>query len=126
MNLLDTQIYSVIGDEGFARLVSAFYRRVATDEILLPMYPEDDLDGAEWRLREFLIQRFGGPTRYTDQRGHPRLRARHAPFAIDQRARDRWIALMDAALEETGLPIEVVGILQPFLRQTATFMINRE
>src|SRR5256885_6202417 len=100
-DLLDTRVYSIIGDEGFTRLIAAFYRRVATDDILRPLYPEPDLSAAEQRLREFLIQRFGGPMIYSQKRGHPRLRMRHAPFTIDQRGRDRWIELMEQALAET-------------------------
>src|SRR5215213_10846455 len=103
MDLLDTHVYSVIGEAGFTRLVAAFYRRVATDDILRPMYPEDDLPGAEVRLRHFLIQRFGGPMVYAEQRGHPKLRMRHAPFTIDLRGRDRWVELMEAAMAEAEL-----------------------
>jgi hemoglobin len=106
MDVLDTQIYSIIGEEGFTKLVAAFYRRVPTDEILSAMYPKHDLAGAEQRLRDFLIQRFGGPDTYSQTRGHPRLRMRHANFHIDQRARNRWIELMDAALEEVQLPMK--------------------
>ena len=125
MDLLDTHVYSVIGEAGFARLVAAFYRRVAADDILRPMYPESDLSSAEQRLRDFLIQRFGGPQNYSQQRGHPRLRMRHAPFSIDQRGRDRWVELMEAALEETRLPEQVVPPLRRFFHEAATFMINR-
>jgi hemoglobin len=125
MDLLDTQIHSIIGDDGFDRLVAAFYRRVATDDILRPMYPEDELLAAQHRLRDFLIQRFGGATTYSEQRGHPRLRMRHAPFTIDQKGRDRWIELMEAALAETKLPDEVVPSLRRFFHDSATFMINR-
>ena len=121
----DQDIYSIIGEEGFHRLVRAFYRQVPEDDILGPMYPEHDLDGAERRLREFLIFRFGGPQRYLEERGHPRLRMRHAPFPIDQAARDRWMKLMDAALAEAQLPAEVAETLRPFLDGVATFMINR-
>ena len=124
MDLLDTHVYPLIGEEGFTRLVAAFYRRVATDDILRPMYPQDDLAGAERRLRDFLIQRFGGPMQYSQQRGHPRLRMRHAPFVIDQRGRDRWIELMEAALTEVKLPAEVVPPLRRFFHEAATFMIN--
>ena len=126
MDLLDTRIYSLIGEEGFNNLVRAFYSRVRTDDILSPMYPPEDLDGAEHRLKEFLIQRFGGPTRYSDARGHPRLRMRHAPFAIDYRARNRWIELMEASLAEAKLPEEAIAPLRQFFHQTATFMINRD
>jgi len=125
MEVLDTHVYSLIGDDGFRRLVAAFYRRVATDDILRPMYPEDDLAGAEDRLRGFLIQRFGGPMTYSEQRGHPRLRMRHAPFHIDQRGRDRWVQLMEAALEEVQLPEQAVPPLRKFFHDAATFMINR-
>ena len=125
-DLLDTKVYSIIGDEGFTRLVAAFYRRVAGDDILRPLYPEEDLAAAEIRLREFLIQRFGGPMAYSEKRGHPRLRMRHAPFAIDQKGRDRWIQLMEAALAEANLPDEVVPPLRKFFHEAATFMINRQ
>src|SRR5216110_3035275 len=108
MDLLDTHIYSLIGEEGFTRLVGAFYKRIPTDEILGPMYRQQhDLSGAEKRLREFLIQRFGGPEHYSRARGHPRLRMRHVPFHVDQRARDRWIELMEQALAEMKFPAEV-------------------
>lgn len=126
MDLLDTKVYKLIGDEGFDRLVAAFYKRVATDDILRPMYPEEDLRAAQHRLRDFLIQRFGGPFKYSERRGHPRLRMRHAPFAITQRGRDRWVELMEAALAETNLPAEAVGPLRKFFHESATFMINRE
>src|SRR5688572_8569045 len=97
----DLSVYGQIGDEGFRRLVRAFYAQVPNDDLLGPMYPTDDLEGAEDRLLRFLIGRFGGPQRYIAERGHPRLRQRHAPFAIDQRARDRWVTLMTRALDET-------------------------
>jgi hemoglobin len=121
----DQEVYALIGEEGFARLVGAFYRRIPNDDILGPMYPAHDLRGAEERLRDFLIFRFGGPTRYLEQRGHPRLRMRHAPFAINQAARDRWMELMSAALDEAGLPVNVDALLREFLGSTASFMINR-
>jgi len=125
MQIGELQIYDAIGEDGFARLVRAFYAQVPTDDILGPMYPADDLPGAEERLRDFLIGRFGGPQRYIEQRGHPRLRMRHAPFAIDLHARDRWIALMDTALTEAEIPAPVAAILRPFFVQTADFMVNR-
>jgi len=118
-------LYSMIGEEGFARLVRAFYRQVPEDDILGRMYPGEDLQGAEERLRDFLIGRFGGPQRYIERRGHPRLRMRHAPFHIDQAARDRWMELMDKAFTEAALPAEAEGFLREFLSQTATFMINQ-
>ena len=121
----DTDIYAAIGEEGFERLVALFYRRVPTDEILGPMYPKDDLEAAEQRLRDFLVGRFGGPTRYIEQRGHPRLRMRHAPFPITRAARDRWIELMSAALDEARLPPDVAAFLRDFFDAVATMMMNR-
>jgi hemoglobin len=121
----DTQIYDAIGEAGFERLVALFYRQVPTDPILGPMYPKDDLAGAEQRLRDFLVGRFGGPPRYMEQRGHPRLRMRHAPFPIDSEARDRWMELMGHALDEARLPPDVTEYLREFLGQVATMMMNR-
>lgn len=122
----ERDIYSAVGEAGFHKLVAAFYRRVPGDDILGPMYAEDnDLAGAEQRLRDFLIFRFGGPPRYIQERGHPRLRMRHVRFAIDQAARDRWIQLMSAALAETGFSAEVEAGLRAFFDSTATFLINR-
>jgi hemoglobin len=120
----ESEIYPAIGEEGFARLVGAFYRQVPHDDILSAMYPPGDLAGAEQRLRDFLIYRFGGPQRYIEERGHPRLRQRHMPFRIDQAARDRWIQLMNNAFAEAALPPEVESFLRAFLDQTATFMMN--
>jgi hemoglobin len=126
VDLTEDQVYARIGEDGFARLVRAFYAQVPHDEILGPMYPPHDLEAAEARLRDFLVGRFGGPPRYIEQRGHPRLRMRHMPFAIDQRARDRWMQLMERAIEDSRLPSEVAGLLRDFLGQIATFMINRQ
>jgi hemoglobin len=121
----EQQVYGAIGHAGFDRLAGAFYRQVPTDEILGPMYPAQDLDAARQRLRDFLIFRFGGPQTYIEQRGHPRLRIRHAPFAIGQAARDRWLQLMTRALNEAALPEEPRGILQSFFEATTTFLMNR-
>jgi hemoglobin len=123
--LRDDEVYARIGEEGFARLVGAFYRQVPGDPVLGPMYPARDLAGAQARLRDFLVGRFGGPPRYVEQRGHPRLRMRHLPFAIDAEARNRWVALMDRALEEAELPGEVTRLLREFFGTTATFLRNR-
>ena len=90
------------GEDGFARLVRAFYAQVPADDVLGPMYPRDDLEGAEQRLRDFLVGRFGGPPRYIEQRGHPRLRMRHMPFTVDERARDRWVLLMEPGAGSGG------------------------
>ena len=118
-------IYETIGEDGIARITEAFYQQVPTDDVLAPMYPEDDLQGSEQRLRDFLVYRFGGPQRYIEARGHPRLRMRHAPFPIDQHARDRWISLMDNALQTAALPAHITAMLQEFFRHVATFLINR-
>lgn len=123
--MTEEQVYDTIGDEGFHRLVHAFYAQVPGDDVLGPMYPPHDLAGAEQRLRDFLIGRFGGPPRYIEQRGHPRLRMRHMPFAIDAAARDRWVMLMDRALDTARLPEEAAGLLRAFFHSTATFLRNR-
>jgi len=121
----ETEIFSIVGEEGFARLVRAFYRQVPQDAILGKMYPPHDLAAAEQRLRDFLIYRFGGPPRYIEERGHPRLRARHFPFRIDQAARNRWMQLMNNAFAEAALPAEVEQFLRAFFEQMSTFMINQ-
>jgi hemoglobin len=121
----ENEIYTAIGEEGFTRLAAAFYRQIAGDDILGPMYPAKDLAGAEARLRDFLMFRFGGSMRYVEQRGHPRLRMRHAPFPVDQQARDRWLVLMRNALKEADLPEEATKILDSFFDSTSTFLINR-
>ena len=121
----EAEICSIIGEEGFTRLVAAFYRQVPEDDILGRMYPAEDRKGAEQRLRDFLIYRFGGPQRYIEQRGHPRLRARHLPFRINQAARDRWMELMNKAFAEAALPVEVEQLLRAFFEQMSTFMINQ-
>ena len=119
------EVYAVIGDQGFERLVAAFYRQVPDDDLLGPMYPANDLEGAAQRLRDFLIYRFGGPPLYIEQRGHPRLRMRHAAFPIDGSVRDRWVRLMDHALDQALLPEEVQQLLRGFFASTATFLMNR-
>lgn len=121
----EQQIYAAIGEDGFARLIAAFYRQIPADPILGPMYPADDLVGAEKRLRDFLIFRFGGPQRYIEERGHPRLRMRHMPFPVTQAARDRWMEIMTQALAEAALPAEVDAVLREFFASTATFLKNR-
>ncbi len=123
--MTEGEMYLIMGEAGFATLVANFYRRVKADNLLGPLYPPADFEAAELRLREFLIQRFGGPERYSQQRGHPRLRMRHAPFPIDLAARNRWMELMTAAMEESKLPPEVATILGKYFGDTATFMINR-
>jgi hemoglobin len=106
--------------------VAAFYRRVVSDDILGPLYPSRDMAGAETRLREFLIMRFGGPDDYAQRRGHPRLRMRHARFPVTQAARDRWIELMDQALAEVQLPKPAEQMLRQFFADSGTFLINAQ
>jgi hemoglobin len=123
--IADDEVYSLVGEEGFQRLVAGFYRQIPNDHILGPMYPQKDMAGAEKRLRDFLIFRFGGPATYIEERGHPRLRMRHAPFPIGQQARDRWVQLMDRAMEEAELPAPAAQHLRQFFRDVATFLMNR-
>ena len=123
-SISEEEVYAAVGEDGFARLVRAFYAQVPADPILGAMYPAHDLAAAEARLRDFLIGRFGGPPRYIEQRGHPRLRMRHMPFVIDAAARDRWVALMNNALDEAALPEEVTTLLREFFAGTATFLRN--
>jgi hemoglobin len=120
----EDDIYLAIGEDGFDRLVSAFYRQVPADDILGPMYPADDLAGAAERLRDFLVGRFGGPPRYIERRGHPRLRMRHMPFAVGGAARDRWMRLMGRALDEAALPPAAVARLREFFEGVSTMLIN--
>ena len=123
--MTDRDVLEALGEDGFARLVRGFYSQVPEDPILGPMYPKEDFAGAEERLRDFLIGRFGGPQRYIEQRGHPRLRMRHMPFAIDAAARNQWVMLMDRALADAKLPEDVTSLLREFFHGVATFIINR-
>jgi hemoglobin len=126
MRALDDQdIYTLIGEDGFTRLIAAFYRQVPGDDILGPMYPPEDLAGAEQRLRDFLVGRFGGPQRYMEQRGHPRLRMRHMPFAVNAAARERWLQLMTNALDQARLPPEVDAFLREFFDGVSAMLVNR-
>ena len=113
-----------VGAEGLADMVAAFYRRVKTDDLLGPLYPEADFEGAEQRLREFLQFRFLGDQTYTENRGHPRLRMRHFPFVIGESQRDRWIQLMDAVMDEAGIAGQARAVISPFFAQVAEAMRN--
>lgn len=119
-------LYDVIGAQGIARLTASFYRQVPQNTVLAPLYPGDALAASEMRLRDFLIFRFGGPRRYIEQRGHPRLRMRHAPFPIDQTARNEWVTLMDRAIAEMAFAPRVAQVLESFFHEVATFLINRD
>ncbi|HEV7871280.1 MAG TPA: globin [Modestobacter sp.] len=118
--------YAEIGGEPtFRALVAHFYAGVREDPILRPMYPADDWDGAETRLRMFLEQYWGGPRTYSDNRGHPRLRMRHAPFAVDEKARDAWLSHMRAAVDSLELSAEQDATLWGYLEMAARSMQNR-
>jgi len=110
----------------FEALVAAFYAGVADDEVLRSLYPEADLAPAQRRLTLFLAQYWGGPRIYDAERGHPRLRMRHAPFAIDPVARDRWLVHMRAALAATAPPDDVAAELEAYLAMAAEAMRNRD
>ncbi len=116
---------AVGGEEAFDTLVSRFYAGVADDPVLRPLYPDEDLAEAEHRLRMFLVQYWGGPTTYGDTRGHPRLRMRHAPFAIGPAERDAWLRHMLAALDSLELPAERDAELRDYLVNAAFALTNR-
>jgi hemoglobin len=117
--------YEAIGGEPtFRKLVDGFYAGVASDELLRPMYPEDDLGPAADRLRLFLIQYWGGPNTYSAERGHPRLRMRHAPFHVGPRERDAWLTHMRAAVTALDLPDDQEATLWEYLERAAHFMVN--
>ncbi len=124
VNPPDSFYASVGGAETFRRLVEVFYAEVAQDEVLAPMYPEADLGPAADRLRLFLEQYWGGPTTYSDERGHPRLRMRHAPFHVNPDARDRWLAHMRTAVESLDLPPLQHATLWDYLERAAHAMVN--
>ena len=117
-------IFATLGEKGFEQLTKAFYRRVREDELICPMYPDKDWAGAEERLREFLLFRFGAVTKYLEKRGHPRLRARHMPFRIGIAERDRWVLLMGEATEEVVADAGVRDALMEFFAQVADFLRN--
>src|SRR3954447_20682340 len=110
----------------FERVVSHFYEAVATDPVLRPVYPDTDLSGAQRRLTLFLAQYWGGPRTYDDERGHPRLRMRHFPFAIGPGARDAWLGRMREAIAATGPPAPVAARLQAYFDLAAEAMRNRD
>lgn len=112
------------GSDAFERLVRAFYEGVKSDPVLFPMYPEDDLEGAIWRLSSFLQQYFGGPHSYSEQRGHPRLRMRHAPFKVNPDARERWLGHMGRSLAALELSPMDEAELWDYLERAAHSMVN--
>jgi len=112
------------GHDTFNAIVSRFYQLVREDEILLPLYPPEDLEAAEVRLRMFLEQYWGGPRTYSDQRGHPRLRMRHAPFKVGPIERDAWLRCMRIAVDEAGLDDAHRAQLWQYLQYAAASMVN--
>lgn len=120
----DTFYERVGGAPTFERLVKVFYDDVAGDEVLRPLYPEEDLGPAADRLRMFLEQYWGGPTTYSEQRGHPRLRMRHAPYRVDTVARDRWLLHMRTAVDSLNLDDDLDSELWSYLVMAAHSMVN--
>jgi len=122
----EISFYDAIGGEPvFRRLVEVFYAGVAEDPLLRPLYPEQDLAPAAERFRLFLEQYWGGPRTYSDQRGHPRLRMRHAPFTIGPAERDAWLRHMRTAVDTLDLPREQEQVLWEYLERSAYFMVNK-
>ena len=117
--------YDAIGGyPTIARIVARFYAGVASDDYLRAIYPEDDMGPAQERFTLFLVQYWGGPTTYSDQRGHPRLRMRHAPFAVTPRAKEHWLTHFRAALDEADLPPELDAQFWDYVTHAAQFMVN--
>ena len=120
----DSFYEAIGGHDTFVRLVDEFYRGVADDPVLRPMYPEQDLGPAAERLTLFLEQYWGGPTTYSDNRGHPRLRMRHAPFAVDQAAHDAWLRHMRSSVDELDLHPDAEKLLWDYLVMAAGSLVN--
>jgi hemoglobin len=122
-----TSFYAAVGgEETFRRLVHAFYQGVADDPVLRPVYPSKDLGPAEEHLRLFLMQYWGGPGTYSEQRGHPRLRMRHARFAIGEAERDAWLRHMRDALDDLGLDEALDAQLWDYLVMAAHSLVNQQ
>jgi hemoglobin len=117
---------AVGGAPTFRKLVARFYQGVSQDPLLRPLYPEEDLGPAEERLRMFLEQYWGGPTTYSDERGHPRLRMRHVPFRVDPAARDAWLRHMRDAIDELDLPPLYEGELWDYMVRAAHSLVNSD
>lgn len=121
----EADVIKLCGESGIRRMVAAFYQRVRVDDLIGPMYPDDDWEGSESRLAEFLLFRLGASTHYLETRGHPRLRMRHITFKIGLAERDRWISLMAAAMDDAEIPAAAREFLDPFFAQVADFMRNQ-
>ena len=120
-----TQIHARLGSEAFWRIARAFYARIETRADLRHMFPTDLTEPVR-NQAEFLIQYFGGPTAYSDRKGHPRLRMRHAPFAIGVRERNAWVACMEGALADAAIPEPDRSVMSKYFANTATFMMNAD
>ena len=118
-------IYATLGEEGFNQLTSKFYEKMRGDNLVGPMYPKNDWEGSEERLRDFLLFRFGADQRYLVKRGHPRLRGRHMPFKIGIAERNRWIQLMGEAADEVIIDCSIRAEVMDFFAQVADFMRNQ-
>ncbi|MES2596995.1 MAG: globin [Verrucomicrobiota bacterium] len=114
-----------VGEEKLRATVAAFYRRVREDALIGRLYPQDDWAGAEKRLADFIVYRFGGPQTYIEERGHPRLRMRHISFSIGVAERDQWLKLMGESMREAGISEEAAQVMIPFFAQVADMMRNR-
>ena len=124
MNDHSMSVYEFIGGEAtLRRLVDLFYARVEADPVLRPLFPDDLEPGKRWQFL-FLMQYFGGPAQYADERGHPRLRMRHMPFAIDTEARDRWLGHMLAAIDEMGITEPARAVMREYFERASTHMVN--
>lgn len=122
-------LYDELGEDFFRRLVHGFYEQVKTDDLLGPMYPADDWEGAENRLRWFLVQYWGGPHTFQAERGRPMLRKRHFPFSIGMPEAERWLELMERSLAQFGeeeLPADARAQLWNHMQRVAYMMINRQ
>lgn len=122
----DDSVWAQMGGRAtFELIAQAFYRGVREDPVLAPMYPEDDLEGATWRMQSFLEQYWGGPTDYSEQRGHPRLRMRHGAFPVTPKAKEHWLKHMHAALDEAALPPMHDAAFRDYIERAAVAMVNR-
>lgn len=121
----DTVWSQVGGTPTFELIARAFYRGVKEDPLLAPMYPDADWEGATWRLQAFLEQYWGGPTTYSEQRGHPRLRMRHMPFPVTPEAKEHWLQHMHAALDEAQLPPMHDAAFREYIERAALALVNR-
>lgn len=119
------EICAHVGEAKLRAMVAAFYAEVRNDDVIGPLYPQDDWAGAEKRLADFLVYRLGGPQTYLEERGHPRLRMRHMPFSIGLSEMDRWLEIMGRAMRTAEIPDDVAPVLASFFAQVADQMRNR-